>query len=47
MQREKTNRVIDSLTLLCARGQELSSTNDLETIMSGVIDTALEISGEK
>jgi len=43
MQREKTNRVIDSLTLLCARGQELSSTNDLETIMSGVIDTALKI----
>lgn len=43
MEGEKTNQVIDSLTLLCARGQELSSTNDLETLLNRVIDTAIEI----
>ncbi|MCD4784926.1 MAG: GAF domain-containing protein [Candidatus Eremiobacteraeota bacterium] len=43
MEGKKANQVIDSLTLLCARGQELSSTDDLQTLLNRVIDTVIEI----
>lgn len=37
------SNVIDSLTLLCRRGQELSSISDLDSLLARVLETAQEI----
>ena len=43
MKSEKNEQVIDNLTLLCLRGQELSSISDLDSLLNRILETALEI----
>ncbi|MFP4497196.1 MAG: HD-GYP domain-containing protein [Vulcanimicrobiota bacterium] len=39
----EAKKKIDSLTLLCTRGQELTSVNDLDTLLDNILATAAEI----
>lgn len=43
MDADKKSLVIDNLTLLCTRGQELSSISDLDSLLNRILETALEI----
>ncbi|MCE1247285.1 MAG: GAF domain-containing protein [Firmicutes bacterium] len=43
MQRDSENMVLDNLQRLCQRGQELASVSDLESLLNGILETALEM----
>jgi len=43
MEGDTYTKVVDSLTLLCLRGQELSSINDLDLLLNRILETSLEI----